>query len=267
MRSNFASIALIATMLATSWSATEAQVALPPAAKSGACESKAIDGGDVRAVLDGRTVALTDGREIRLAAIETPAAEPQRAEAVRALERLLSGRTVALWQARPETDRYGRPIAFVFLPDTDSSVQHLLLAEGLARVAASVGRTACAAELLAAEAKARTASLGLWGDPDDSILQAEEPSEVLAQRGRFTLVEGRVRSVREFRSVIYVNFGRRWSEDFTVTVLKRSEKTFAAAGLDLKTLTGKTVRVRGFVEERGGPWIEATAPEQIEIAE
>jgi hypothetical protein len=33
----------------------------------------------------------------------------------------------------------------------------------------------------------------------------------------------------------------------------------------LKKLAGQRVRVRGTIEERGGPWIEATGPEQIEI--
>ncbi|HYA07469.1 MAG TPA: thermonuclease family protein, partial [Xanthobacteraceae bacterium] len=57
---------------------------------------------------------------------------------------------------------------------------------------------------------------------------------------------------------------------FTVTVLKRNERNFAAAGLDLKRLTGRRVRVRGFIEQRGAtrsPQIEAERPEQIEIAD
>lgn len=37
--------------------------------------------------------------------------------------------------------------------------------------------------------------------------------------------------------------------------------------MELKKLAGQHVRVRGFIEERGGPWIEAVTPEQIEIAE
>jgi hypothetical protein len=61
-----------------------------------------------------------------------------------------------------------------------------------------------------------------------------------------------------------VNFGRRWSEDFTVTVPKRSERSFAALGLPLKKLAGRHVRIRGTIEERGGPWIEVNTPEQIE---
>ena len=80
-------------------------------------------------------------------------------------------------------------------------------------------------------------------------------------------------SVRESGSTIYVNFGRRWSEDFSVTIQKRNERNFAAAGLDVKGLAGRRVRVRGWVEARGGgntggsPWIEAAHPEQIEIAD
>jgi hypothetical protein len=43
-------------------------------------------------------------------------------------------------------------------------------------------------------------------------------------------------------------------------------RAFAAAGLDPKKLEGARVRVRGWVEERSGPRIEAVRPEQIEIA-
>jgi hypothetical protein len=37
--------------------------------------------------------------------------------------------------------------------------------------------------------------------------------------------------------------------------------------MPLKKATGQHVRVRGLIEERGGPWIEAAVPAQIEIAE
>jgi hypothetical protein len=76
-----------------------------------------------------------------------------------------------------------------------------------------------------------------------------------------------VLSVRESGGTIYVNFGRRWSQALTVTILKRNERTFAAAGLDLRKLENRRVRVRGWVEQRSGLRIEATRPEQIEIAE
>ena len=165
------------------------------------------------------------------------------------------------------TDRYGRVPAFAFVSGDRRPVQEALLAQGQARVSARVGDMACAAELLAAEQQARTARLGLWADPVYGMRQAEHPADVLAERGRFAVVEGKVLSVRESGGTIYMNFGRRWSEDFTVTVLKRNERSFTSAGRELKKLSGRTVRIRGVIEERGGPWIEASRPEQIEIAE
>jgi len=77
--------------------------------------------------------------------------------------------------------------------------------------------------------------------------------------------------VRESGATIYMNFGRQWSESFAVTISKRNERNFTAAGLDLKSLAGRRVRVRGFVEARGAdgtiPWMEAARPEQIEVAD
>jgi len=119
------------------------------------------------------------------------------------------------------------------------------------------------------ERAAREAKLGLWADPYYEVLKAETPKDALAQRGRFALIEGKVASVRENGPTIYVNFGRRRIGDITVTILKRNERSFAAAGLDLRSLAGRRIRVRGWIEARGGEraWIEAERAEQIEVAD
>ena len=226
------------------------------------CRPAAIGAGRVESVLDGRTVRLADGREVRLAGIEAPAS------AKAALETLVSGREVSLLRLGPESDRYGRLVALVAVPlGPEPSVQRALLAQGQARVSAHIGDKGCAAAFLGAENMARRAGLGLWADPYYVMRKAEDPAGILAVRGRFAVVEGKVLSVRESGGVIYLNFGRRFTEDFTVTVLKRHEHIFTAAGMALKKLAGQHVRVRGLIEQRGGPWIEAAAPEQIEIAE
>ena len=74
------------------------------------------------------------------------------------------------------------------------------------------------------------------------LLNADNLTDVLAEQGRFALVEGRVLSVRESGATIYVNFGRRWTEDFTVTILKRNERNFTVAGLEPKKLAGRQIR-------------------------
>jgi endonuclease YncB( thermonuclease family) len=228
-----------------------------------ACTLEPIGSGIVDAVTDGGDFGLADGRAVRLGGIEvTPKAKVALAERV-------SGRTVTLKRLGPDVDRYGRVVAQVFLATETGErwLQRELIEQGQARFAGRIGEPACAAELRQAEGAARAAGVGLWADPEYVMRKAEQPAQILADRGRFTVVEGRVLSVRESGGTIYVNFGRRWSEDFTVTILKRHERGFAAAGLEPKKLERRTVRVRGWIEERGGPWIEATRPEQIELAE
>jgi hypothetical protein len=204
-------------------------------------------------------ILLEDGRTVRLAGIELAqiarAAPPAGTQVV--LKRL----------GERETDRYGRLDAHVFVTENGAErwFQAELVGRGLAQVSARLGDMACARALLAQEQAARAAKLGLWAEPYYVMNKAEDVAEVLKSRGRFALVEGKVESVRESGGTIYVNFGRRWSEDFTVTIAKRNERAFSAAGLTPKSLSGRRVRIRGWIEERGGPWVEAARPEQIEI--
>ena len=215
--------------------------------------------------IDGRTFRLKDGRAVRLAGIE--AAEGNTAK--EALETSIAGGLVALRRGGSGTDRYGHLVAQVFaLRDgAERWVQQEMIAGGQARVGARVGDPACASALLAAERAARNGHVGLWADTAYAIKQADDLAGLLADRGRFIVAEGKVLSVRQSGGTIYVNFGQVWSRNLTVTILQRSERAFAAAGMELKKLEGRRVRVRVWVEERGGPRIEAARPEQIEFAD
>jgi len=271
-------------MLAVALSAAAAAQAQAAAAGKKPAAAKPVAGSEcklttaatsmVASVVDGRTLVLDDGREVRLAAIEVaPPNEPAGAAAKAALEALTAGQRIELRASgdkpTPETDRYGRLFGHVYITGDNAErwAEAELIAGGHARVAARVGERACANALLARERAARTANLGLWADPVYVIRPADDPAAVAAERGRFAIVEGKVLSVRESGPTIYVNFGRRWTQDFTVTIAKRNESAFTSAGLEPKRLQGRRVRVRGYVEQRGGPWVEATRPEQIELAE
>jgi endonuclease YncB( thermonuclease family) len=246
------------------------------------CPREIIGEGIVKAVIDSASLALEDGREVKLAGIEVPlppGTEPPSGSAVppapvasaarAVLDELVTDANVVLRTLGEPRDRYGRIEAHVFIArnGSEASVQQAMLDQGLARVAARVPERACAADFLARERKARAARLGLWAHSYYDVRRADAPAELLSRRGQFALVEGRVVSVRESGGTIYVNFGRRWTQDFTVTVLKRNERTFSDFGLAPKTLQGRHVLVRGWIEQRGGPWIEATRPEQIEIVD
>ena len=188
------------------------------AAAQDGCKLTAIGTANVAAVRDGRTLLLDDGRELRLAAIEVT--DDSRA----ALQRLAAGHPLRLERLGAERDRYGRLVAFAFAGDAQQSVQQAMLEQGRARVSARVGDKACADGLLSAERAARVAGRGLWADPNFAPLSAENLTRLQAGRGQFALVEGKVLSVRESGATIYVNFGRRWTRDFTVTILQRLQR-------------------------------------------
>ena len=211
-------------------------------------------------MIDARTFRLDDGREVRLAGVEPAASDNTKA----ALTAIIAGRDVTLHGEDDTPDRYGRQPAFVFLTGTEAPVQSELLRRGEALVSTEVTNKDCAADLAAAEAEARQAKKGTWAGPA-AIKNAESPGDILAGIGRFTVVDGKVLSVRQAGATTYLNFGRNWTRDFAVTISRRMMPAFEAAGLLPKSLENRRIRVRGFVEARGGPRIEALRVGQIEV--
>ncbi len=218
--------------------------------------------GRVSAVLDARTFRLDDGREVRLIGIELPEEIAMRGPDT--VTSLIGGREITLHGPDDKPDRYGRQPAFVFAKGSEISIQSELLARGEALASGTIADKACSSTLLAAEATARAARRGIWAG-SAALKNAERPDDILAGTGRFAVVEGTISSARLAGATFYVNFGRRWTRDFAVTISRRMVPSFETAGIDLKSLKDKRVRVRGWIEARGGPRIEATRPGQIEL--
>ncbi|WP_349509669.1 thermonuclease family protein [Afipia sp. Root123D2] len=215
-----------------------------------ACEFEPQGEGRVAEIIDGRTFRMDDGREVRLAGIEPGPGLPS-AEGAKALGALIAGRDVTLHALTDAPDRYGRQPAFVMVTGSRTSVQRELLASGFALASASVADP-CAMELAAAEAGAREGKQGLWDNPT-AIKNAERPDDILAEMGRFAVVEGKVLSAKLAGATFYINFGRRWTRDFAVTISRRMMPSFEAAGIDLKSLANKRIRIRGWIVRHGGP--------------
>ncbi|NVN85758.1 MAG: thermonuclease family protein [Rhodopseudomonas sp.] len=245
-------------MAVTSW----VIAAITNRATAAGCSFAPQGEGRVAAVLDSRSFRMQDGREVKLAGIE-PATTPR--DGIAALAEIVAGQEVTLRGDSDAPDRYGRQLAFVLAGSEERSVQGQLLSRGQALVAADVAAADCRTELLAAEARARLEKQGIWAD-STVIKNAENPGDILSRMGQFTLVEGRVVSVRQAGATVYLNFGRRWTRDFTVTISRRMLASFEAQGVNPKSLEGKRIRVRGWIEGRGGPRIEVRQVGQIELA-
>src|SRR5262245_63897709 len=100
-----------------------------------------------------------------------------------------------------------------------------------------IGDKACADILLRSERVARAARRGLWEDPDLAPLRPEHLNRIAAAQGQFALVEGKYCRCAK-ATPLYLNFRRRLTRDFTVTILKRHRREFAAAGIDPQGVGG-----------------------------
>jgi endonuclease YncB( thermonuclease family) len=233
-------------------------VSAATSASAAGCSFEPQGEGRIAAIIDARTFRMEDGREVRLAGIEA-------ASGGAAALAALVGRPVALHGETDMPDRYGRQPAFAFVDRAARPLQRMLLEQGEALASGAVADKACAAELAEAEAVARQANRGLWAQRA-AIKNAESGDDILTRIGLFTVVEGKVLSVRQAGAVTYINFGRRWTRDFAATIPRRAMAAIEAAGISVKALENKRIRVRGFVESRQGPRIELLRVGQIEMA-
>jgi endonuclease YncB( thermonuclease family) len=247
------------------------------AAPVDAAESPPFDGlasggrSKVVEIVDGDTLALEDGREVRLVGIQAPklplgrkgfVAWPLADEAKAALAELTMGRPVALFFGGRRGDRHGRTLAH--LRDAAGRwVQGEMLSRGLARVYSFFDNRALIAEMLTKERRARRARRGIWADPFYAV---RAPGEAGRHIGGFEIVEGAVLAAEVKGRRAYLNFGPDWKSDFTVTLDAKALRRFAESGIDPVAYEGRRVRVRGWLKSYNGPMIEVSHPEQIEEA-
>lgn len=251
-------------------------VSLMAAAAVPACDGLR-DGqrGIVTEIVDGDTVMLDTGLVVRLIGIQAPKLAlgrdgfedwPKAADAKAALSAIVLNQPVLLRYGGEDIDRYGRSLAQLYVTGEPGRwVQEEMLEAGMARVYSFADNRACVPELFAAEGRARIANLGIWGDPYYRVRRAERPQDLSALEGRYELVEGRIVAAARAGGRVFLNFGRRYSEDFTAVIDARALRLFSSAGIDPTSLGGALVRVRGWVETRNGPSVPVTHPEQIEV--
>ena len=214
-------------------------------------------------------IELGDGRTVRLGGLDAPSRDrgaPELAKAARDFlsERLL-GAEADLVLLAGGTDRWGRVVADLSMPASQpESTAAALLAAGYARVRPEYETRGCAAERLMIEEGARQAGLGVWRDPDFSVIQSSNSAALRRRSGRFVVIEGLVRRVGLARSRLYLELVPR--DGPTIAVARKQETALAREGRPAGALVGQTIRARGALDDRFGPRIEVADPAMIEIA-
>lgn len=139
-----------------------------------------------------------------------------------------------------------------------------MIAAGLARAQPASGDTSCLADLVRIEDTAQRNRRGLWQHDRYAPFRADDPS-LVAQKGLYVLVEGRIISVGRGNRMNFLNFGRYWRQDFTVMVPAAVAARMADSGMAVESLAERKVRVRGIIEEDDGPLIRLTDAAEVEI--
>jgi hypothetical protein len=204
-------------------------------------------------------VELDDGRVIRLAGIRLPDDGAAGQQAHAALAGLAEGHPVRFEPAA--RDRHGRLAAQVWRDD-GLWLQGAMLERGLVQLQTRPGEAARAAEMAAQEDAARHAGAGIWADPYFAVRSVDQ---LEGAAGSFQVVRGRVVRVAPTARYVYLNFGADWRSDFTLRVAGKLARSLKKTGLDLESLAGREVEVRGYVLEAGGPLIELSHREQIRV--
>jgi endonuclease YncB( thermonuclease family) len=200
----------------------------------------------VRYVSDGDTLILSDNRKIRLIGINTPEVarkdKPAQPLAIRARDRLRQllfqhSNQARLLYGEQQTDRYGRKLANLWLPN-DSNLAAELLREGLGWMIAIPPNTRFIDCYQQAEKTARAAGSGVWRQSDYAV----KPSTQLGLRSSgFQRVQGRVIRVNHGGGALWVNLEGR----FALRIPDQDIHWFSDP--PDSNWVGRTIEVRGWV--------------------
>jgi len=64
---------------------------------------------------------------------------------------------------------------------------------------------------------------------------------------------------------VYLNFGKNWRDDFTVSIAPENKRVFSKQSINPLEWNGKILRVRGWVEDYNGAYIEIDHPQAVEV--
>jgi len=205
----------------------------------------------VRYVTDGDTLILSDNRKIRLIGINTPEVarkeKPAQPMAIKARDRLRQllfqhSNQARLLYGEQQTDRYGRKLANLWLPN-DSNLSAELLRGGLGWMIAIPPNTRFLDCYQQAEKMARAAGSGVWARPDYTV---KNSAQLGLRSNGFQRVRGRIVRVNQGGGATWVNLEGR----FALRIPDQDIRWFS--NRPDRNWVGRTIEVRGWVFAKKG---------------
>lgn len=223
-------------------------------------------------VIDGDTIVLNGDETVRLLAIDTPEMDhPNEAvrqfaeKAAEYVKTLVFDKMVRLEYESERLDRYGRTLAYVFLPDGRLLNAEIIRAGyGYAYTRKSYSRTE---EFRRLERESREAGKGLWAE-EEPMERADLPlitwEEADKHYGETREVSGTVVASRNTGGVCFLNFHEDWENNFTAVIFAKDFDKFPSRPENF--YLNREVQVKGLIKKyRGKPEIICNSPDQITI--
>ncbi len=196
----------------------------------------------MRHALDGDSLVLASGQQVRLLGVNAPEMSPEQPVARKArrfVAGLTEGKLVTLVFEPERSDHYGRLLAHVLLPD-GRDLEELLLRQGLAWMVAIPPDVGWVPRLAAAEAEGRNARRGIWAEPAYAPIAAER---LTASDTGFHFVSGKIRRVRESAHVLYFEL----APAVTLLIPREAWRRYFSQLGNPKGLAGRRVIARGWI--------------------
>lgn len=199
---------------------------------------------EVKKVIDGDSLQLSDGQKVRLIGVNTPeirTAEPLAREAKKYLGTLVVSQKLYLRKGEQQQDRYGRTLGHMYLAD-GRNIESEILRQGYGFLVAMPPNVALVACQKMARDQARNKKAGVWAEP---AFRAVDSRKVTSDDTGFVQVTGRLLSVERRRSTWWLQLDGR-------VVLRVAKKDQPWFGFEkLKAMEGRKVTASGWMVERG----------------
>ncbi len=221
-------------------------------------------------IIDPLRIRFTDGRIVHLAGLYVPDLTPydpgeNGLKIMAWLEESTKNKQIRIYHSKDRDkgrkNRMGNQIAHLQIRDSEIWIQAYILEQGWARFLPDPDQAAMAPQMIAIEDKARAQGAGLWADK--TLLYT--PETVKTVRDRWAIVEGRIYSSAMVNNVTYLNFEPDWRTDFTIGIPAPIRRLLGQQGVNLQNLSGRKIRVRGWVDDYNGPYIELTHTLWLEL--
>lgn len=221
------------------------------------------------AVIDGTKLLGQDQKIYKFPVLSIPENFPDIEEkAQKRVQELVLGQKCTLYLTRKSDfgrmNYLGESLVELVCGPQNIWISGQLVSEGLALVAPNISNPETVTELLKIEAQARAAKIGLWRDapPSWQILTADQAAQHL---NSWQIVSGQIQNVGMTKDMVFLNFGKNWKDDFTVSIPNELRREMMKNRINPQSLRGQTVRIRGWVRNYNGAMIDLETLGQLEI--